>query len=76
MPQASDELRQTMDGYFSNGGISDSEPTEFLLSQGWTEDRYLWKSPSTHTPTQKEWDCLQFLLEEWDHDYDARSCRL
>lgn len=67
MPQASAKLRAQMDVYFNNGGINDWEPLTFLLDNGWTEKGGLLTIPEDHAPTLKEWDCAQFLCDEWDY---------
>ena len=70
MPQASDELRAKMDGYFGNGGIDDWEPTAFLIGKGWEENLGWWTLPADaewHKLTEQEFDCITFLIDEWDH---------
>jgi hypothetical protein len=77
MPQASDELRDKMGEYFgAENRISDHAPEEFLRSQGWTENRSVWHCPAGKTieqVSQKEFDCIKFLIHEWDHDYAPRK---
>ena len=68
MPTATSELRAKMDEYFGNE-IDDSGPRAFLLGNGWIENRGVWSSPPK--PTEKEWDCLDFLVQEWDYAYSA-----
>lgn len=76
MPQASDELRDKMARYFDDA-IADWPPTAFLLDQGYSEKGGWWTKPSPdHTPTEKEWDCLNFLCDEWDHAYDFTKAAL
>jgi hypothetical protein len=69
MPTASDALRNKMQEYFDDA-IDDSGPENYLREQGWTEDRWLWSAPE-RIITDKEWDCIQFLMDEWDHDYKS-----
>ena len=69
MPQATDELRAKMQEYFGDP-ISDSGPEAYLRECGWLEDRFLWSKPN-RVIIAKEWDCIQFLCDEWDHDYKA-----
>jgi hypothetical protein len=56
-----------MDGYFSNGGINDWEPFAFLLDRGWTEKGGMLFHPRDREPSEQEWDCAQFLCDEWDY---------
>lgn len=60
MPQASDELRAKFPGY-------DIEATDVLLSAGWETDGCGWWTLPAHEPTDREWDALDYLLNEWDH---------
>lgn len=67
MPQASDERRETMNRFFGDP-IDDSRPIAFLeshgfeLLKGWT-----WKKPTpSHNVSADEFECLCFLIEEWD----------
>ena len=69
MPQATDEQRATMAGYFGGSGIDDAPPYRFLKRQGWTERAGMLIAPHRDI-TQKEWDCLGFLCDEWDYGYD------
>ena len=71
MPQASDELRAKMDSYFDNGGINDYDPFAFLIGHGYSEKRgIIYRPHNEHIPTKKEWDCIEFLCDEWDYGYD------
>lgn len=73
MPQATDEDRGLMAAYFGGEGIDDWPPTKFLLDQGFTEKGGWWKKPTPeHAVTEKEYNCLNFLCDEWDHSYDFR----
>jgi hypothetical protein len=73
MPQASDEDRAKMAKYFGGLGISDAEPTQYLLSEGWKflPNGMIAKPVPDYKPMQKEWDCLYFLCDEWDYSYDG-----
>ena len=68
MPQATEEQRQRMRNYF--GDIDDFGPAEFLKEQGYKEDRFRWHPKEgvkcLNDMTEKEWDCLSFLQNEWD----------
>jgi hypothetical protein len=73
MPQASDELREKMFQRFGDA-IDDFRPTRFLIERGYREHGGLWRRPSLdHVATADEIECLQFLHDEWDHDYDAEG---
>ena len=69
MPIATEELRDKMGEYFGDR-IGDWEPRAFLLDQGWTESNGTWNSPPRPI-TDKEWNCLDFLVQEWDHAYEC-----
>jgi len=75
MPQASDEQRALMQKWFGNT-INDGPPYAFLLAHGYTEPegKGLWKKPTpSHTISMFEWECLNFLCDEWDYGYDFRG---
>ena len=80
MPQASDELRTKIAAYFPDDGtdehysaISSHNAERFLESVGWIVD----KAWVCHPPlgkvheeiTDKEWDCVDFLIQEWDYGF-------
>jgi hypothetical protein len=68
MPQASDEDRAKMAAYFPDGdGIDLAAPLEFLMQNGWCDrDGWLWTSKRRDQITEKEFDCVAFLCDEWD----------
>ena len=69
MPQASEELHAKMQRYFGNA-IDDSGPYSFLRTAGYTERAGVFRRPSPeHAVTEKEWDCLGFLCDEWDYAF-------
>lgn len=67
MPQATDELRQRMLERFGSA-IDDYKPWSFLRERGYTENRFRINWPS-HTPTEEELECINFLCDEWDWDF-------
>lgn len=69
MPQASSEFRAKIKLHF--GSIDDSGPTKFLMESGWREvANGLWRSPKLiDEVSEKEFLCIMFLRDEWDHDY-------
>jgi len=70
MPQASDELRKKMQNYFGGNGIDDGCVTEYLEARGFTLTKdWLWNLPDNWTEadlTEQDWDCITFLVHEWD----------
>ena len=81
MPQASDELRAKIAAYFPDNGdehycaLDPSNAASFLESMGWTvSDKWVITNPPKPRAeiTDKEWDCVDFLAEEWDYDYSLR----
>jgi hypothetical protein len=63
MPQATNELRAKFPGY-------DSEAME-VLEKNFTHSRgvYRKKDPS-YQPTEREWDAIYYMFQEWDFGYD------
>lgn len=73
MPQASDEARALMGVYFGDE-IDDGPPIRFLLARGYTECEGFWIKPTpSHSISDYEWDCLNFLCDEWDYAYDFKG---
>lgn len=72
MPMASDELRAKMNEYFGDP-IDDAGPIDYLRGQGFKLNRGFWWSPRPGVTalsdlTEKERDCILFLIDEWDWD--------
>lgn len=67
MPQAPDELRDRMGQYFGDR-ISEAGPIAFLEQQGYTlRPDWIWRKPNpSHKVTEKELECMAFLVTEWD----------
>lgn len=69
MPQASDELRDEMRKRF--GSIDSEGPENFLRKRGWVlnNETWLWSHPaqSIHTCDRDAFDCIRFLIHEWDY---------
>ena len=66
MPQSSDRLRKLWGGV---DGIGDDKAIAFLESKGWEQKPTgMWRRPDNDT-SGEELDALQFLIEEWDHDF-------
>lgn len=69
MPTASDELRGKMEDYFGDP-IDLVGPLKYLLDRGYKEQRGMLLPPTPdHIVTEKEWDCVCFLFEEWDFSF-------
>ncbi len=70
MPQAGPQLRSKMEEYFGDP-VLDQGPMKYLKDQGYklTKD-FLWIPKEGvakyEDMEEKEWDCLLFLIEEWD----------
>jgi hypothetical protein len=67
MPQATNDLREKMIQRF--GDIDISGPLDFLLSRGYTEQAGLIRGPANHISQADEWECIDFLFQEWDFAY-------
>lgn len=70
MPQATDELRAKMNTMFGDP-VDDSGPIKFLEDAGYVLNRnWTWKpKPGIRIftdMTQEEFDCMKFLVDEWD----------
>lgn len=76
MPEATDELRALMLEYFGSE-VGDAGPTAYLKVRGWKESTTgFWESPiPLERVSQKEFECILFLIQEWDHDYSEASGR-
>lgn len=74
MPQASDELRKKIYDYFGadKNGLDPYGPEGFLTENGWfTSHPFVYTTnKSKDQITDKEWDCLDFLVQEWDYGFD------
>lgn len=67
MPQASDELRQKMKDIY--GDLSPTGPLTHLKNRGFIEHRgYLFNNGNVAL-TDFDWDCIDFLHQEWDYGY-------
>lgn len=70
MPTATEELRNKMGEYFGER-ILEHFPMKFLEDAGYVLTRgWVWKpKPGVECyddMTQKEYDCMEFLVQEWD----------
>lgn len=70
MPQASDSLRKQMRLRF--GDLDTSGPETYLSSAGYVlRSDWTWKPKpyvnSLRDMTRQEFDCLLFLMHEWDY---------
>lgn len=67
MPQATDEQRALMQKWFGDE-IDETGPIKFLESHGYTLlANWLWEKPvSSHSISDAEYECLSFLVNEWD----------
>lgn len=70
MPQATQELQEKMQARF--GSLDSEGPEQFLKDAGYILTRkWLWRPKPGVTKyeemTQDEFDCLAFLLQEWDY---------
>lgn len=75
MPSATDEQRELMKKWFGScDGMNDYPVIGFLLSHGYTTIAGMWHKPTpSHTVSEFEWECLNFLCDEWDYGYDFRG---
>lgn len=71
MPQATDEQRAKMKEYFGDS-IDDRGPMTYLLGRGFEEERGMWTNPKMIEVTDKDFDCLNFLVDEWDYCYNVK----
>lgn len=73
MPQAADEDRAKMQGYFGDP-VSDAGPYKFLAERGFVDKAGWLSKPGVYWEdlSEKEKDCLNFLADEWDYAFDFR----
>tara|TARA_Y100000815_G_scaffold147136_1_gene133103 strand:+ start:270 stop:554 length:285 start_codon:yes stop_codon:yes gene_type:complete len=69
MPQAAADLSDRINARF--GSIDDSGPMKFLTDAGYRLRRdFFWEAKpgvtSNSDMTDDEWECLLFLVQEWD----------
>ena len=67
MPTASSSQRALMEKWFGDP-IDESGPINFLESHGYVlTQTFHWRKPvPCHTVSDDEWECMLFLIEEWD----------
>ncbi len=66
MPQAPDSLRKKFPG-------SDREALA-VLKENFTETKGLIsKKLATYKPTRREWDAVDYLIQEWDYAYRGKG---
>jgi hypothetical protein len=70
MPQASEELRQQMQDRFGDS-VDDAGPIRYLEASGYKLNRDWTWTPKPGVidlkgMTREEFDCLLFLVHEWD----------
>lgn len=72
MPQASDDLRATIIRWF--GDMDVHGPLKLLESQGFVVDHTFMIFPPTpsHSSTHVQWDCVEYLITEWDFGYGGK----
>ncbi len=71
MPQASQELTDRMIERFGEDRYLEEGPIQFLKDAGYTLSRsWEWKKEginSLNDMTRDEFECLMFLVHEWDY---------
>lgn len=73
MPQATNEQRALMQKWFGDP-IDDYGPMKFLYAHGYNDQAGMWYKPTpSHTVSMFEWECLNFLCDEWDYGYNFRG---
>lgn len=76
MPQASEQLTNLMIERFGDDYL-EKGPCEYLLSHGYTLNRHWeWQKPGVNElrdMTRDEFDCLLFMMHEWDYGGLAKS---
>lgn len=69
MPSATSELQDQMEQWFGDP-IDNSGPLTLLLSHGWYDiNGYLCPPVLSHTVSEIEATCIDFLCQEWDFAY-------
>ena len=63
MPQATKELRAKFPGH-------DAEALEVIAANFVEWKGYIRKKDPLYQPTQREWDAIDYLFQEWDYCYE------
>lgn len=76
MPQASDELRESITKRF--GSIDTYGPERFLIDAGYTISPDWLLKPKAGVKnlrdmTRDEFECILFLVHEWDYGIDTKK---
>ena len=69
MPQCSSSLQDIISNYFPGDFVSyDFKCIEFLKNRGYILTKaWCWVKPvPSHSINDEEFNCLQFLIDEWD----------
>jgi hypothetical protein len=71
MPTASNELREKMRQRFGSE-IDEQGPLKYLKDRGFTEvmNGMLQPPKTDYMITTEEWECVEFLCDEWDFAYE------
>ena len=67
MPQATPELRAKFPEW--DGEALDVIRQNFTVDQGGV----IRKKDPKYEPTEREWDAVDYLFQEWDYAYEAHS---
>lgn len=74
MPTATDELREKMRKMFGDP-LDDGPPYNFLKEKGFTEKAGVLFAPRPdYMVSQEEYDCIDFLCDEWDYGWEPEAC--
>lgn len=70
MPQASDEIRAPW--HNEEAGYDDGA-WKLLQSKGWIEQKFTLRHPydDPEKISEDEWGAVQYLIDEWDWDYEG-----
>lgn len=77
MPQTSNAVQRTIDGWFPQTGDKSELPQDWmchklLLAKGWTERNGMFSPPtSSYYGPREDYLLLKYLVEEWDYAYEC-----
>jgi hypothetical protein len=76
MPSTTLGRRWLMERWFGEN-CSDHEVMEFLRSHGFQEIKngLIRRPVSQHNVSKDEWECIWYLIEEWDFDLESWDVR-
>lgn len=67
MPQAPEQLRSKFPGM-------DREALDVIEANFTNTKGVIRKKDAAYQPSQREWDAVDYLFQEWDYEYTVSQC--